>query len=227
MHTFIKKNWLSLVLIAVVAFLALSWPQPTPDGTKELQNQKKAIEEQLKKEAKARQQEKDSLLLVIEHRNIEITEHKSTIQDIKKRIQEVQDTEITLPETNTEIVQFYDDRYSTENKDYEEYIGLTVPTSLSVIHELKLKDKYEIILPQKDSIIVLQDDINSKLEENIEDISQMLSSAESKIKTMYELQDISDQNIQNLQKQLKIQKRKMILIPIAAAVGILVGSQLK
>ena len=82
----------------------------------------------------------------------------------------------------------------------------------------------------QESVIKNQDTIISNLNKDKVDLSLVISSAENEITERKKLQEIAEENIGNLEKQVKKQKRKnfwnKVLIIGGSAGGFLLGSQL-
>jgi hypothetical protein len=162
-----------------------------------------------------RQKEKDSIVKLINKRTKEVV-------IIKTKIVEIQKKPINTPKTLQSSVDYYNNKYKTEeNKVVEDKVGLSFKTSTEVITDLEEGVKCEEISVLKDSVI-------SNLEEDKKNFTVLLFSAEKKIEADKQLQNTAEQNIKNLQKQNKNLKTKnFITTYIIPPTMFFLGTQLK
>jgi peptidoglycan hydrolase CwlO-like protein len=119
---------------------------------------------------------------------------------------------------------------TNENKVVDNKIGLGLGTAMDVANDLEEGFRCAEIIPLKDEQLKNKDSIITNLNKDKVDISTSLTSAEKQIEKQKELQKTGEENISNLEKQLKKSKRKStlnkILIPVALGAGILLGNKL-
>lgn len=168
--------------------------------------------------------ERDSLKILLSQRNSQIDSLKDKNYILSNKIVKESKRETIVPKTIMESVEFFNDRYITkENTGSEDKVELVLWTSQEAIKELQERDIYKnVTLLQNEKIINLED-IVIYLENNSNDLNSMLLSSERELQQRKELQELADANIENLQKQLKIIKRKNILNKVLIPTGIIVG----
>ena len=226
---------ISLILLILVIILFIT---QMCNNTDRLQGQydilKKQLSEQkqvVKETEEKRLQEKDSLLFVISQRNIENDLLYSENDGLKKRIQNLKNKPISVPKDLNGLVTYFNQRYKTiENKVVDNKVGLVEYVAKDVVVEIEEGDRAIETVSLQESVIKNQDTIISNLNKDKVDLSLVISSAENEITERKKLQEMSDENIKVLEKQVKKQKRKTlwnkILIGVGSVGGFLLGSQL-
>ena len=194
---------------------------------KQLSEQKQVVKETEEK----RLQEKDSLLFVISQRNIENDLLYSEIDCLKKRIQDLKNKPISIPKDLNGLVTYFNQRYKNiENKVVDNKVGLVEDVAKDVVVEIEEGDRAIETVSLQESVIKNQDTIISNLNKDKVDLSLVVSSAENEITERKKLQEMSDENIKSLEKQVKKQKNKnfwnKVLIGVGTIGGFLLGSQL-
>ena len=115
-------------------------------------------------------------------------------------------------------------------KVIENKVGLGLDTAMDVASDLEEGFRCAEIIPLKDEQLKNKDSIINNLNKDKVDISTSLTSAEKQIEKQKELQKTGEENISNLEKQIKKSKTKStlnkILIPVALGAGILLGNKL-
>ena len=109
-------------------------------------------------------------------------------------------------------------------------MGLGITTAYKASYELEEKDILIEIVEIKDEQIQNKDALIFNLNQDKEDLNSLYSSAEEEIERRKELQNIAEENIDNLTKQVdKLNKDKFInriLIPVVALLSALLGYNL-
>ena len=226
---------ISLILLILVIILFIT---QMCNNTDRLQGQydilKKQLSEQkqvVKETEEKRLKEKDSLLFVISQRNIENDLLYSEIDGLKKRIRDLKNKPISVPKDLNGLVVYFNQRYKTiENKVVDNKVGLVEDVAKDVVIEIEEGDRAIETVSLQEGIIKNQDTIISNLNKDKVDLSLVISSAENEITERKKLQEMSDENIKNLEKQVKKQKNKnfwnKVLIIGGSVGGFLLGSQL-
>ena len=226
---------ISLILLILVIILFIT---QMCNNTDRLQGQydilKKQLSEQkqiVKETEEKRLQEKDSLLFVISQRNIENDLLYSENDGLKKRIQDLKNKPVSIPKDLNGLVTYFNQRYKTnENKVVDNKVGLVEDVAKDVVVEIEEGDRAIETVSLQEGVIKNQDTIISNLNKDKVDLSLVVSSAENEITERKKLQEMSDENIKVLEKQVKKQKRKTlwnkILIGVGTVGGFLLGSQL-
>ena len=194
---------------------------------KQLSEQKQIVKETEEK----RLREKDSLLFVISQRNIENDLLYSEIDGLKKRIQYLKNKPISIPKDLNGLVTYFNQRYKTiENKVVDNKVGLVEDVAKDVVVEIEEGDRAIETVSLQESVIKNQDTIISNLNKDKVDLSLVVSSAENEITERKKLQEMSDENIKSLEKQVKKQKNKnfwnKVLIGVGTIGGFYLGTQL-
>lgn len=177
---------------------------------------------------KQRKIEKDSLMRVILEREKANLDLIAKGKSLEKEVINIRDREIKIPENITDMVSYYNTRYSTkENEAIKDKVGLGLNTSSLVSYELEKGDDNAKIITLRENQLILKDGIIDNLTKDKKDLSFVLNSAEEQILIQKDLQTKADENIESLSKQLKVVKRKntlnKILLPVGIAVGGFIG----
>lgn len=228
-----KKISLVLLILVILAIIPHFC-----NNTDRLQGQynilKKQLSEQkqiVKETEEKRLQEKDSLLFVISQRNIENDLLYSENDGLKKRIQDLRNKPISVLKDLNSLAVYFNQRYKTiENKVIDNKVGLVEDVAKDVVVEIEEGDRAIETVSLQEGVIKNQDTIISNLNKDKVDLSLVISSAENEISERKKLQEMSDENIKSLEKQVKKQKRKnfwnKVLIIGGSVGGFLLGSQL-
>lgn len=196
---------------------------------KELKKQYNAQKELIKVIEDLRQEEQDSLNDEIKTREWENKDLVSENNRLRDKINN--QPRINVPKDAEGLVKYFNARYKTdENKVVENKIGLVQEVAYDVSYELEEGDRAVENLKTQDTIINNQETIITNLNKDKTDLGTMLKSAENVISEQKKLQEKADENINNLTKQVKKQKRKnvwnKILIGVGTLGGFYLGSQL-
>lgn len=196
---------------------------------KELKKQYSAQKELVNTIEKLRQDEKDSLNNEIKTREWENSDLVSENNRLREKIKN--QPKINVPKDVIGLVKYFNHRYKTnENKVVENKVGLVEEVAYDVSFELEEGDRAVETIKTQDTIINNQETIITNLNKDKKDLSTMLKSAENVISEQNKLQEKADENINNLTKQVKKQKRKnvwnKILIGVATFTGFYFGTQL-
>ena len=196
---------------------------------KELKKQYNAQKELIKVIEDLRQEEQDSLNDEIKTREWENKDLVSENNRLRDKINN--QPRINVPKDAEGLVKYFNARYKTdENKVVENKIGLVQEVAYDVSYELEEGDRAVENLKTQDTIINNQETIITNLNKDKTDLGTMLKSAENVISEQKKLQEKADENINNLEKQVKKQKRKnvwnKILIGVGTLGGFYLGSQL-
>lgn len=196
---------------------------------KELKKQYNAQKELVNTIEKLRQEEKDSLNNEIKTREWENSDLVSENNRLREKIKN--QPKINVPKDVIGLVKYFNHRYKTnENKVVENKVGLVEEVAYDVSFELEEGDRAVETIKTQDTIINNQETIITNLNKDKKDLDTMLKSAENVISEQNKLQEKADENINNLTKQVKKQKRKnvwnKILIGVATFTGFYFGTQL-
>lgn len=196
---------------------------------KELKKQYNAQKELVKIIEDLRQEEQDSLNDEIKTREWENKDLISENNRLRNKIKN--QPRINVPKDAAGLVKYFNARYKTdENKVVENKIGLVQEVAYDVSYELEEGDRAVENLKTQDTIINNQETIITNLNKDKTDLGTMLKSAENVISEQNKLQEKADENINNLTKQVKKQKRKnvwnKILVGVGTLGGFYLGSQL-
>lgn len=196
---------------------------------KELKKQYSAQKELVNTIEKLRQEEKDSLNNEIKTREWENSDLVSENNRLREKIKN--QPKINVPKDVIGLVKYFNHRYKTnENKVVENKVGLVEEVAYDVSFELEEGDRAVETIKTQDTIINNQETIITNLNKDKKDLGTMLKSAENVISEQNKLQEKADENINNLTKQVKKQKRKnvwnKILIGVATFTGFYFGTQL-
>lgn len=196
---------------------------------KELKKQYSAQKELVNTIEKLRQEEKDSLNNEIKTREWENSDLISENNRLREKIKN--QPKINVPKDVIGLVKYFNHRYKTnENKVVENKVGLVEEVAYDVSFELEEGDRAVETIKTQDTIINNQETIITNLNKDKKDLGTMLKSAENVISEQKKLQEKADENINNLTKQVKKQKRKnvwnKILIGVATFTGFYFGTQL-
>ena len=178
-----------------------------------------------------RQKEKDSLNFQISQREVQNDFLRQENDKLKGDIQNIKNRPIKAPKGLENLTQYFNDRYQTkENIIVSNKVGLGEDTAMDAVSELEEFDKVVEILPIQEQVIKNQDSTISNLEKDKVDLKTQVSSAEDLIKEQEKLNKMAEDNIDNLERQVKKQKNKnfwnKVLIIGGGIGGFLLGSQL-
>ena len=196
---------------------------------KDLKKQYSAQKELVNTIEKLRQEEKDSLNNEIKTREWENSDLVSENNRLREKIKN--QPKINVPKDVIGLVKYFNHRYKTnENKVVQNKVGLVEEVAYDVSFELEEGDRAVETIKTQDTIINNQETIITNLNKDKKDLDTMLKSAENVISEQNKLQEKADENINNLTKQVKKQKRKnvwnKILIGVATFTGFYFGTQL-
>ena len=196
---------------------------------KEIKKQYNAQKELVRTIEKLRQEEKDSLSDEIKTREWENSDLISENNRLRDKIKN--QPRINVPKDVIGLVKYFNHRYKTnENKLVENKVGLVEEVAYDVSFELEEGDRAVETIKTQDTIINNQETIITNLNKDKTDLGTMLKSAENVISEQNKLQEKADENINNLTKQVKKQKRKnvwnKILIGVGTLGGFYLGTQL-
>ena len=180
----------------------------------------------------ARQKEKDSLNFQISQREVQNDFLRQENDKLKGDIQNIKNRPIKAPKGLDNLTQYFNDRYQTkENVVVSGKVGLGEESAMDVVSELEEFDKVVEILPIQEQVIKNQDSTISNLEKDKVDLKTQVSSAEDLIKEQEKLNKMAEENIDNLEQQVKKQKNKnfwnKLLIIGGSIGGFLLGSQVR
>ena len=180
----------------------------------------------------ARQKEKDSLNFQISQREVQNDFLRQENDKLKGDIQNIKNRPIKAPKGLDNLTQYFNDRYQTkENVVVSGKVGLGEESAMDVVSELEEFDKVVEILPIQEQVIKNQDSTISNLEKDKVDLKTQVSSAEDLIKEQEKLNKMAEENIDNLEQQVKKQKNKNFwnkLLIIGGSIGVfLLGSQVR
>lgn len=183
---------------------------------KQLSQQKQIVKETEEKRLK----EKDSLLFYIHQREISNSFLTAENNKLKERIKSLNSKTHVKIKGLENLVNYFNERYKVlNNVIVDNKVGLTEETASDVTWELDEFDKVVEVSTLQESVIKKQDSVISNLNKDKVDLSLVISSAENEILERKKLQEMSDENIKSLEKQVKKQKRKNILNKILIGVG--------
>jgi peptidoglycan hydrolase CwlO-like protein len=226
---------ISLVLLILVILLIIPH---FCNNTDRLQGQydilKKQLSEQkelVNKLEQERTKEKDSLMFQISQREVSNSFLTAENNNLKDRIKTLNNRTNKKIKGLENLVAYFNDRYKVNNNVVvENKVGLTEETASDVTWELGDYDKVVEVSTLQDSVIKNQDTIISNLNKDKVDLSLVISSAENEITERKKLQEMAEDNIEVLEKQVKKQKKKnfwnKVLIGVGTVGGFLLGSQL-
>jgi cell division protein FtsB len=224
---------ISLVLLILVILLII--PHFCNSGTdKQYDILKKQLSEQkelVNKLEQERLKEKDSLMFQISQREVSNSFLTAENNNLKDRIKTLNNRTNKKIKGLENLVAYFNDRYKVNNNVVvENKVGLTEETASDVTWELEDYDKVVEVSTLQESVIKNQDTVISNLNKDKVDLSLVISSAENEIIERKKLQEIAEENIGNLEKQVKKQKRKTlwnkILIGVGTVGGFLLGTQI-
>ena len=178
-----------------------------------------------------RLREKESLQKEIDKRVLINKKLSDVNKSLEDKIRSINSRVFVITKDLTSLVDYYNNSYRTsENKVVENKVGLGLDTAMDVANDLEEGFRCAEIIPLKDEQLKNKDSIITNLNKDKVDISTSLTSAEKQIEKQKELQKTGEENISNLEKQLKKSKTKStlnkILIPVALGAGILLGNKL-
>lgn len=183
---------------------------------KQLSQQKQIVKETEEKRLK----EKDSLLFYIHQREVSNSFLTAENNKLKERIKSLNSKTHVKIKGLENLVNYFNERYKVlNNVIVENKVGLTEETASDVTWELDEFDKVSEVVVLQESVIKKQDTVIYNLNKDKVDLSLVISSAENEILERKKLQEMSDENIKSLEKQVNKQKRKNILNKILIGVG--------
>lgn len=226
------KKISGILLILVILLIIPHFCNNTGESEgqyKELKKQYNAQKELVKTIEKLRKEEKDSLNDKIKTREWENSDLISENNRLREKIKN--QPKINVPKDVIGLVKYFNHRYKTnENKVVENKVGLVEEVAYDVSFELEEGDRAVETIKTQDTIINNQETIIINLNKDKKDLGTMLKSAENVISEQNKLQEKADENINNLTKQVKKQKRKnvwnKILIGVGTLGGFYLGTQL-
>jgi septal ring factor EnvC (AmiA/AmiB activator) len=179
----------------------------------------------------ARQKEKDSLNFQISQREVQNSFLRQENDKLKGDIQNIKNRPINVPKDVIGLVKYFNNRYKTKStKVVENRVGVVEDVALDIAVELQDGDKALEILPIQEQVIKNQDSTISNLEKDKVDLKTQVSSAEDLIKEQEKLNKMAEDNINNLEQQVKKQKNKnfwnKVLIIGGSIGGFILGNSL-
>ena len=229
--------------IIIVVISLLVWQNYNNNKYQQLKGEYDVLKEQYeaKKDGVAvaetnRVREKDSL--IGENKILEDFKEKSNakIASLEKKIKgrENQGTKSREKIKNYSLVQVakeIDSIYQVKQTTVvDNFVNLEGDLSKRVLQTVYEANECQDIVADKDNIIVEQKTIIANSEKIIDNFEVVADSAEKQIKQQKELQELSDKNINNLEKQNKKLRTKStvgkILTGMGIIGGIILGSQL-
>lgn len=178
-----------------------------------------------------RLREKESLQKEIQKRSIINKALVEDNQNLELKIKNINSRVFVVTKDLQSLVNYFNSTYRTsENKVVEGKVGLGIYTAMDIANELEEGVRCAEIIPLKEEQLKNKDSIITNLNKDKIDISTSLNSAEQQIEQQKVLQKIGDENISNLERQLKKSKTKStlnkILVPVVLGVGVLIGRKL-
>lgn len=171
-----------------------------------------------------RLKQKDSLLIIIDRKVVEIENLEKNNKSLEERISDIKKKPIIIAETTENLVAYFNQRYETnENKVLENNVALTNTTAGKVNYELEEKDHQEEIMILKDEQLVVKNTIIDNLKHNNLALNTIVTTAEEEIEARKRLEEISSKNIENLNGQVKQLRKRSTLQKILIPVGIVAG----
>ena len=236
----IKLDYIKITIILVIILIMLT-TITTCIGKKlsGLEGEYKVLKENYEAQksvvsslSSARQKEKDSLNFQISQREVQNDFLRQENDKLKGDIQNIKNRPIKAPKGLDNLTQYFNDRYQTkENVVVSGKVGLGEESAMDVVSELEEFDKVVEILPIQEQVIKNQDSTISNLEKDKVDLKTQVSSAEDLIKEQEKLNKMAEENIDNLEQQVKKQKNKnfwnKLLIIGGSIGGFLLGSQVR
>ena len=235
----IKLDYRKTTIILVIILIMLT-TITTCIGEKlsELEGEYKVLKENYEAQksvvsslSSVRQKEKDSLNFQISQREEQNDFLRQENDKLKGDIQNIKNRPVKAPKGLNNLTQYFNDRYQTkENIVVSNKVGLGEDTAMDAVSELEEFDRVVEILPIQEQVIKNQDSTISNLEKDKVDLKTQISSAEDLIKEQEKLNKMAEDNIDNLERQVKKQKNKnfwnKVLIIGGSIGGFLLGSQL-
>lgn len=210
------KKYTPYIIGIVILFLFFSLQKCENDKLAKAQGEYNILKDNLVKEKQKvaefeveRVKEKDSLQKEIKKRESINKNLISKNDNLENKITEIKNKPVTIPKDLQEMVDYYNENYETaENKVVEDKIGLGYNTSFFVVEKLENEKKLTLMYDFKEAQLKNAYSAIDNLENDKKDLSVLNFSAEKQIKQQNELQLSSDKNINNLETQIKTQKRK-------------------
>ena len=235
----IKLDYRKTTIILVIILIMLT-TITTCIGEKlsELEGEYKVLKENYEAQksvvsslSSVRQKEKDSLNFQISQREVQNDFLRQENDKLKGYIQNIKNRPVKAPKGLNNLTQYFNDRYQTkENVVVSGKVGLGEDTAMDAVSELEEFDRVVEILPIQEQVIKNQDSTISNLEKDKIDLKTQVSSAEDLIKEQEKLNKMAEDNISNLEKQVKKHKKKnfwnKVLIGVGIAGGVLIGQGL-
>lgn len=219
-------NYKKISLVLLIIVLLLTIPHFCNDSDR-LQGQYDILKEQLsqqkelvKNTEEKRIKEKDSLNFLISQREVQNGFLADENTALRKKIKDINDKPILLPKDLVGLTRYFNERYkTTQNKVVDNKVGLIEEVAYDVSYELESGDRAEETVVFQDSIIKNQDTVIVNLNKDKVDLSLVISSAENELEQRKKLQEMSEDNIKNLENQVKKQKRKNVWNKILLGIG--------
>ena len=235
----IKLDYRKTTIILVIILIMLT-TITTCIGEKlsELEGEYKVLKENYEAQksvvsslSSVRQKEKDSLNFQISQREEQNDFLRQENDKLKGDIQNIKNRPIKAPKGLNNLTQYFNDRYQTkENIVVSNKVGLGEDTAMDAVSELEEFDRVVEILPIQEQVIKNQDSTISNLEKDKVDLKTQISSAEDLIKEQEKLNKKAEENINNLEQQVKKQKNKnfwnKVLIIGGTVGGFILGGSL-
>lgn len=177
------------------------------------------------KTSKKRIQERDSLNLVISKREQINDSLKNNITSLENKIKTIRDRTIIIPKDLEEFKNYFNKRYNTlENTVIVDKVGVSQTTATNIVVDLEEGDKNSEIIPLKDEQLKNKDSIIVNLENDKENLSILIFSAEKEIEERIKLEALADKSIKTLERKNKWNK----LYIVSGIIGsFIVGNQIK
>ena len=175
----------------------------------------------------SRKKEKDSLEFQIKQREVYNEFLNNENISLKDNILKIKNKPINIPKDVESLVGYFNEKYEKENVIIENKIGLGQVTATNVVTDLENGNKAVLIVPIQDSVISNQEIIIKNLNSDKEDLNLIVFAAEKEIEERKKLEDLAEENIKNLEKQIKNQKIKTVIYTGAGIIGGILISNIK
>lgn len=226
-----KKNKYYIITIVILVILLFTQRCENSDKYEALKTELSKQKNVVKEISQKRLKEKDSLEFQITQREVlnnVLTQENDKLKDKIKTVSNRQNIKIKGLEN---LVDYFNDRFEVkDNIVIENKVGLTESTASDITWELEEFDKVSEVVVLQDSVIKNQDVVILNLNKDKVDLSSIVFSAENEIKEREKLQDLAEQNIENLENQVKKQKNKnfwnKVLIGVGVVGGFFIGNNL-
>lgn len=230
--------WRCFLMILFIAMMLLALGSIFSNKYQHLAGQNSILEKELStrkleidKMEKERNSLKDSISIVQKERNKQSELLKQEIA-IKKQLQEqLNNRPIFSPKDLQESSDYLNTAYNTKDAVVDSAsLKLTQHLSKQVIEDLEKGNKAVALLPLKEEQIKLNEVLISNLEQDKIDCNLLLTSTKDELLKRKKLNIQSEENINNLNKELRtIKNRNTVnkwLIPLGSLLGIFLGTQI-